>query len=68
MKINAKHSLRDEVFVCGVSKIIYAISLDANNIIEYRLWDNKTNCYDWYDEWQVKDKEELVWFNSDEDG
>lgn len=68
MNINAKYSLKEIVYVCWISKIIYAVSLDANNVVEYRLWDEKSNSYDWYDEWQIDEGKELVWFNENEDG
>lgn len=66
MEIENKFNLRDEVYIGSKKALVYAVSKDANWIIEYRLWSPESNEYSWFEWWQISKDRELIWFNDNE--
>jgi len=67
MNIENKYKLKDTVFINDDRYIVCKVACDYNNEIDYLLWYSKNNSYDWYDEWQIQDKPNIIWFKENND-
>jgi len=67
MQINNKYNLWDSVSLPWDSKnyVVYKISVQHWNVIEYLLWDLVNDYPWWYSEWQIEPLKEDVWFKYD---
>lgn len=64
MTKNIKYNLHDKVSIiwCDKNLRITEISI-AIKWVEYKLWEEWTNTYTWYEDYQIEYRKPNIWFN-----